>query len=99
MGKVLRIVYCTISSHLSSEGRQTDKRERVFRYIPRPSTLMSVLIFQLVVAAGRNPDWISDIKVTNGIFVRISALTVWVNSVCVSNDVLSNLLCLGGTSL
>jgi hypothetical protein len=56
MGKVLRIVYCTISTHLSCEGRQTDKRERIFRYIARPSTPMSVLICQLVVAAGRNPD-------------------------------------------
>ena len=31
-----------------------------------PSAPMSVLICQLVVAAGRNPDWISDIRVTDG---------------------------------
>jgi predicted O-methyltransferase YrrM len=32
----------------------------------QPSTPMSVLICQLVVSAGRNPDWISDIRVTDG---------------------------------
>ena len=43
--------------------------------------------------------FIFPILLSDGIFVRISALAVWVNSVCVSNDVLSNLLCLGGPSL
>ena len=46
-----------------------------------------------------NRHFIFSILLLDGILVRISALTVWVNSVCVSNDVLSNLLCLGGTSL
>jgi predicted O-methyltransferase YrrM len=33
----------------------------------QPPTPMSILICQLAVAAGRNPDWISEVRVTNGI--------------------------------
>jgi predicted O-methyltransferase YrrM len=33
----------------------------------QPSTPMSILICQLAIAAGRNPDWISEIRATDGI--------------------------------
>lgn len=33
----------------------------------QPPTPMSILICQLVIAAGRNPDWISEIRATDGI--------------------------------
>jgi len=48
------------------DGQFTDKFREAAREGPDKSRPMSVLICQLVIAAGRNPDWVAEVRVTDG---------------------------------
>lgn len=48
------------------DGKLTEQFKAAVAEGYEPTAPMSVLICQLVVAAGRNPDWISEVRATDG---------------------------------
>ena len=48
------------------DGRFTDKFLEAAKEAPEKPRPMSVLVCQLAVAAGRNPDWVSEVVARDG---------------------------------